>query len=137
MSRSARLSVVAAICGVGCWVGGCAPRHPATTESGPAANRVAAIAAGTIVAVRPVPRESAIAASGPDPRDGVLRSLGAALVDVPDDRVAEFIVRADDGETISVMQINAENLHPGERVVLTGGSRVRLVLGAWRPQART
>ena len=38
----------------------------------------------------------------------------------------EFIIREDSGQTISVVQSNEENFRPGERVVLTRGSRTRL-----------
>ncbi|MDR3663983.1 MAG: hypothetical protein P4L86_26950, partial [Mycobacterium sp.] len=40
--------------------------------------------------------------------------------------VFEFIVREDNGQTLSVVQTNAADLRPGERVVLSLGTRARL-----------
>lgn len=38
----------------------------------------------------------------------------------------EFIIRGDDGRTISVVQTNENNFRPGERVMLTYGATTRL-----------
>jgi len=38
----------------------------------------------------------------------------------------EFIIREDDGQTISVVQTNEERFQAGERVVLTRGARTRI-----------
>ena len=38
----------------------------------------------------------------------------------------EFIIREDDGQTVSVVQTNEERFQAGERVVLTRGARTRI-----------
>ena len=38
----------------------------------------------------------------------------------------EFVIREDDGRTITVVQTNEENFRPGDRVALSRGARTRL-----------
>jgi outer membrane lipoprotein SlyB len=39
----------------------------------------------------------------------------------------EFVVRLDDGQTLSVVQPNEQNLRPGDRVTLQRGPRTRIL----------
>jgi outer membrane lipoprotein SlyB len=39
----------------------------------------------------------------------------------------EFIVREDNGNTVSVVQVNGDNLRPGDRVVLRRSAHIRVV----------
>jgi outer membrane lipoprotein SlyB len=40
---------------------------------------------------------------------------------------AEFVIRADGGRTLSIMQANDRNFRPGQRVALRGGPRMQVV----------
>jgi hypothetical protein len=73
---------------------------------------------GTILAVREVPAES------PGPARIVLSSVGAPATD--DSHVFEFIVRTGDGTIISVVQQQANNLHPGGQVSILRGAETRI-----------
>jgi outer membrane lipoprotein SlyB len=100
----------------------CAPRHPAATIS--AAPDIAAHAShGTIVSLRPLPAAGSVEASILGMIGGGPAANAAALSSV------EFIVREDDGGTISVVQANAQNLLAGERVVIARGARTSVVRG--------
>jgi outer membrane lipoprotein SlyB len=68
---------------------------------------------------------------GRDARGTILRLIGAAAA--PDGDAMEFIVRVDDGDTISVVQADTQRLRPGERVEVTASAPTRLV----RPLARS
>lgn len=89
-------------------VAGCAPAKPAP----PAAVQPASVSAGTILSMRSVaarasqdPLRSAMLTAGASPNDG-----GRALV--------EFIVRTDDGATLSIVQTNEPGFRTGDRVVI-------------------
>ena len=87
---------------------------------------------GVIVSMRPLGgAQTGGIAGGDEVRSGILRAIGVVTVtDVTASSAAaapvEFIVRKDDGSTISVVQTDAANFHPGDRVMLTGGARTRL-----------
>lgn len=104
---------------------GCAPQHPAPLAAAPAP--VAPGRLGVIVAERALRPDAA------GMRSTILATLGDAQVRpvaaVPE---VEFIVREDDGQTLSVVQDNPQQLRPGERVAVSGGAQTRLV----RPVAR-
>ncbi len=94
---------------------GCAPSTPVATAPAPASQSVP-FSAGTILSMRTVaapagstPWRAALlaAASGP----------GGAGND-PSTPLIEFIVRADDGATLSIVQSNNLDLHKGDRVMI-------------------
>ena len=97
-------------------IGGCAPGKPvpppaaASARSGPGQ--------GTIVSVRPVVA----------PPSAASRILIAGISGHGDAvrAVSEFIVRTDDGRTLSLVQSNEANFRQGDRVALTAGARTRL-----------
>jgi hypothetical protein len=90
----------------------------------------AAVTPGIIAAVR-------VAAAMPlgkqDARSRILLALGGrtggAATQAENDVACEFIVRAADGHTVSIVQPNPENLRPGERVLVIHGVRTRIVRG--------
>ena len=69
-------------------------------------------------------------------RANIIGAVGGAIVGgivgsvvengVSTGNAVEFIIREDDGQTISVVQTNEEQFSPGERVVLTRGARTRI-----------
>jgi outer membrane lipoprotein SlyB len=77
---------------------------------------------GVIVSRRPIeaPADGAMRAS-------ILGALGSGLPasGVPA-ALSEFIIRQDNGQTVSVVQADTGDLKPGERVVLSLGPRTRL-----------
>lgn len=109
-------------------VAACAPtRPPAPVASAPSALPGQY---GVILAERPVP-----ATGAGDVRGQILARLGDAVVlpaaaGLPRE---EFIVRTDDGRTLSVVQDNPQRLRPGERILVGGTEATRLV----RPQSAT
>lgn len=75
-------------------------------------------AQGTILSVHAVPASA---------RAAVWRLLsGDAAPTAPGASLAEFIVREDDGTTISIVQDNGLGLHAGDRVGIVRGERARL-----------
>jgi hypothetical protein len=104
---------------------GCAPNSaPAPAAVAPAAE--AGSRYGVIVAERPL-RPGASGAG--DVRGAILAKLGGAAVVQPiagTAEEAEFIVRAEDAQTLSVVQDNPQHLRPGERVLIHAGPRTWL-----------
>lgn len=93
-------------------------------------NRAAGATYGTIVAThRPAPSGRI----GSDTIDAkILTALGEAPDPLPEggtnnDTEREFIVREDDGQTVSVMQGDQPSLTPGERVLVVRGSETRIL----------
>jgi outer membrane lipoprotein SlyB len=89
-------------------VAGCAPAKPPP----PASVQPASVSAGTILSMRTVaarasqdPLRTAMLTTGAAPNDG-----GRSLV--------EFIVRTDDGATLSIVQTNEPGFRSGDRVVI-------------------
>ncbi len=136
---------------------GCAPKDTNTTFSGQDIGRAAQIRYGTIVSVRPVAVQAdktGVGAIGGGALGGVagsfiggasvvtniLGAVGGALIGgfagnavegaAGKGTASEFIVRADGGETLSIVQTNELQLQPGERVILTLGARTRLARAA-------
>ena len=94
-------------------IAGCAPANPPKVAVQPTA-------AGTILSMRPV-----------EPHAGVAPLRAALLTDgsgQDDDNRAlvEFIVRADDGATLSIVQSNAAGFRKGDHVIIVRGDRTRL-----------
>lgn len=75
--------------------------------------------AGTILAMRPVPAESA------EPARILLVGLGVQAAPA-DSHVFEFIVRTADGTTISVVQPQTGGLHPSALVSILSGAETRI-----------
>jgi outer membrane lipoprotein SlyB len=146
-------SLAAALCLVALLgLGACAPRNTNTTYTGADIGRTAQVSYGVIVSMRPVTIQGGesgvgtfggaaaggIAGSfiGGDPRMNILGAIGGAILGglagsavEGSARVAnavEFIIREDNGQTISVVQTNEEGFQAGERVVLTRGARTRI-----------
>jgi outer membrane lipoprotein SlyB len=79
---------------------------------------------GVIASLRPVARPIG------GPGTSILAAVGmggaaGAQAAVPAE--TEFVIRSDDGRTLSVMQSNDQNFHAGERVALSRGARTRVV----------
>lgn len=68
-------------------------------------------------------------------RTAILAALGAPVTATAPVNVTEFIVRADDGQTLSVVQADTAGLRPGERVTIRAGERTLLVRPAHAGQA--
>ena len=133
-------------------LGACAPQNTNTTYTGADIGRSAEVSYGVIVSMRPVTVQGgrsgvgtlggaaagATAGSfiGGDPRTHILGAIGGAIVggiagtavesSVTTGQAVEFIIRQDNGQTISVVQTNEEGFRPNERVVLTRGARTRI-----------
>lgn len=88
-------------------VAGCAPANPP-----PVAAQPATISAGTILSMRAVYTHA-----GDDPLHAALLTDSARANDRSRSLV-EFIVRADDGATLSIVQVNEAGFHTGDRVVI-------------------
>ena len=88
-------------------IAGCAPANPP-----PVATQPATISAGTILSMRAV-----YAHAGDDPLHAALLTDSARANDRSRSLV-EFIVRADDGATLSIVQVNEAGFHTGDRVVI-------------------
>jgi outer membrane lipoprotein SlyB len=95
---------------------GCAPAKPPS----PAAVQPASVSTGTILSMRAVaarasqdPLRAAMLTTGGSPNDG-----GRSLV--------EFIVRTDDGATLSIVQTNEPGFRSGDRVVIIRDDQTHL-----------
>jgi outer membrane lipoprotein SlyB len=94
---------------------GCVPANPPKVAVQPAS-----VGAGTILSMRAVdahadmePLRAALLAGGGNPDDG-----GRPLL--------EFIVRADDGATLSIVQTNEPGFRKGDRVIILRDDQTRL-----------
>ena len=79
----------------------------------------------------PAPTAAAARAGGRDVRASILGAVGASPGNAGGPTatrpaVFEFIIRQDNGQTISVVQTDEGGLRPGERVVVSMGTRTRL-----------
>lgn len=137
-------------------VSACAPRNTNTTYTGADIGRSAQVSYGVIVSMRPVTIQGgqtgvgtfggaaagATAGSfiGGDPRMRILGAIGGAIVgglagsaaegSLSTGQAMEFIIREDNGQTVSVVQTNEESFQPNERIVLTRGARTRIARAA-------
>jgi len=104
-------------------VSACAPgtTSSAYPDGSGAAKRVSY---GVVVSRRPI--EAVGERSGGDVRGAILGAVGVPTGEEPGTPAFEFIVREDGGQTVSVVQTNEAELRPGERVVLSMGTRTRL-----------
>jgi outer membrane lipoprotein SlyB len=113
--------VLAALVGVSA----CAPGATSPTQPGPIGGAGRG-SYGVIVSCRPIEA----AAGGGDVRGVILGAVGgpagSGAGQGAAEAVFEFIVREDNGQTLSVVQTNAAGLRPGERVVLSMSPRARL-----------
>lgn len=133
-------------------LGACAPRNTNTTYTTADIGRSAQVSYGVIVSMRAVTLQGngggvgsfggaaagGVAGSfiGGDPRMNILGAIGGAIIgglvgsaaerSATTTQAMEFIIREDNGQTISVVQTNEESFQAGERVVLTRGARTRI-----------
>jgi hypothetical protein len=104
---------------------GCAPSTPVATAPPPGSPSVP-FSAGTILSMRAV---AAPAGSAPAPWRAALLAAASGTGSMPSDPAAtliEFIVRVDDGATLSIVQANNLDLHNGDRVVIRYQPTARL-----------
>ncbi len=145
--------LIAALCAAAVLgLGACGPRNTNTTYTRADIGRSAEVTYGVIVSMRPVTVQGgssgvgtfggaaagATAGSfiGGDPRTRILGAIGGAIIGgitgsavegaATGGQAMEFIIREDNGQTISVVQTNEEAFQPNERVVLTRGARTRI-----------
>ncbi len=131
----------------------CAPTNTNSTYTSQDIGRTASISYGVIVSMRDVEVQgrptgvgtlggAAVGATAGsligrgDPRANIVGAIFGAIVggvagnaierSASTGAAIEFIIREDDGQTISVVQTNEDGFRPGERVVLTRGARTRL-----------
>ena len=131
---------------------GCAAPPPNSTYGGYGVGRAAEVSYGTIVSMRDVAVQGpssgigalggaaagGVAGSflGGDPRMNILGAIGGALIGgiagsaveggLASGQAVEFIIRVDDGQTISVVQSNENRFVPGQRVAIIRGDHLRL-----------
>ena len=99
-------------------VAGCAPP---ITRAPPAVDTPAAsLSAGTILSMR-----TFTAPAGQEPWRALLLA-DAGADDGGKRQQVEFIVRADDGATLSIVQPNESDFRAGDRVIILRGARKRL-----------
>jgi hypothetical protein len=96
-------------------VAGCAPTNPPK-----AAVQPAPAGAGTILSMRAVSQQAP-----EEPLRAVLLSDGVGRSD-GNLSLVEFIVRSDDGATLSIVQTNQPGFRTGDRVIILRGDQTRL-----------
>jgi outer membrane lipoprotein SlyB len=131
----------------------CAPTNTNTTYAASEIGRPADVTYGVIVSMRPVTvqaQNTGIGALGGaaagatagsfigrnDVRANILGAVAGGLIgavagnavekSVNKGDAVEFIIRQDDGSTLSVVQTNEDGFRPGDRVVLTRGARTHI-----------
>jgi outer membrane lipoprotein SlyB len=131
----------------------CAPRYTNTTYIGADIGQNAQVSYGVIVSMRNVQVQAGPTGVGTiggavaggvagsyighgDPAAGIIGVIGGAILgglaggaiesSASTGNAVEFIIREDNGQTISVVQTNEESFRPGERVAITRGARTRL-----------
>jgi outer membrane lipoprotein SlyB len=136
---------------------GCAPERTNTTYSAAEIGRTAEVSYGVIASMRPVAvqgQQSGVGTigggvlggaagsyiGGRDARANILGAVAGAIIGGVAGTVAEgslssgsaieFVIREDDGRTITVVQSNEDHFQPGERVVLSRGARTRIARAA-------
>jgi outer membrane lipoprotein SlyB len=94
----------------------------ATPPPRPAGEEVRQLTYGVIVSRRPIE-----AAAGGAMRGSILGALGSGpSASGAPAALSEFIIRQDNGQTVSIVQADTGGLRPGERVVLSLGPRTLL-----------
>ncbi|MCW3473086.1 outer membrane lipoprotein [Limobrevibacterium gyesilva] len=153
MFRTTRNLAAATILVAVLGVAACAPTNTNTTYTGADIGRTASVSYGVIVSMRPVTVQAdqtgvgtlggaALGATAGsfigrnDVRGNILGAVGGAIIGgiagsavekgVSTGSAVEFIIREDNGQTISVVQTNEDGFRPGERVMLTRGARTRI-----------
>ncbi len=138
-------------------LGACAPERTNTTYSAGEIGRTAEVSFGQIISMRQVAVQGqqsgvgtlggAVAGGaagsyigGRDPRANILGAVAGAIIGgvagtaaegaLSSGTAVEFVIREDDGRTITVVQTNEDNFQPGERVVLSRGARTRIARAA-------
>ena len=113
MPRIARLAAVIVLS-----ASACAPASTSVVSAAAPAAPAGGPDGGVIVTIRPMTAAS----------DRILLALneGGATRAGRSAPAMEFIIRENDGRTISVVQTDADGFQPGERVTLTGGARTRI-----------
>ena len=125
----------------------CAPTPIDTPIAAPDIGRTRNLSYGVIVALRniEVRNQTGIGTAGGaatgrlvggDPRSNIIGAIAGAIIGgvagtalektVNAGNAVEFIIREDNGQTISVVQINEDALRPGERIIVSRGARTRL-----------
>lgn len=106
--------VTACLCiGVMAALAGCAS-HPGAAPKTQAATQPSTTANATILSMRKI-----AAPNSRDPwRNALLANVAAGNATTDPRPLVEFIVRADDGATLSIVQANPTDFHPGDRVVI-------------------
>ncbi len=99
-------------------VAGCA--QPITRAPQAVDTPSAPLGAGTILSMRTV-----TSPAGQEPWRALLLA-GAGADDGGERQQVEFIVRADDGATLSIVQPNESDFRPGDRVIILRGARTHL-----------
>jgi len=99
---------------------GCAPTRSSASRASAGMAAAPSDLVGVIVAARRVPPGAEAA------RDAILARLGMALPPGAAPPLVEFIVRAGDGRTFSVVQAAGPALRPGARVAMLEGPRPTL-----------
>ncbi len=112
-------------------VAGCAPG--ATVSAGGPQDGADRMSYGTIVSMRIIERsgvergQTGRPVSSPDVRGTILVAVGAPEAGTQGGGTVEFIILEDNAMApISVVQDNAQDFRPGERVALSRGARTRL-----------
>jgi outer membrane lipoprotein SlyB len=107
-------------------VSACAPGNTGGASTAGAISGAERGTYGVIVSRRPIAGAEHPGAAGRDVRASILGAVGAAAGQGAEQAAFEFIVREDDGQTVSVVQTDEAGLRPGDRVLLSMGTRTRL-----------
>lgn len=159
MRAAPRLVPLAAALALLGLVPACAPQNTGTTVSARDLGGVAQVGFGTIIGARPVTvagSQSGLGAAGGavaggvagsfiggDWRSNALAGIGGAIIGglagsaiergATQGNAIAFVVRTDQGRDIEVVQTNELGLQPGDRVMISYGSRVQLARAAGGP----
>ncbi len=132
--RNLRLLMACACLAIVAGTAGCASKNIAASASPAVVGRPVVASMGTILSMRLVPAQ----ANPPAWRAVLLADASAAntvnVSSVNDSGkstaasmpVTEFIVRTDDGNVISIVQVNDAGYHVGDRVIIPRGDPARL-----------
>jgi outer membrane lipoprotein SlyB len=117
MSATLRLGSYLLAISVLIGIDGCAPANPPKVAPQPSA-----VSTGTILSIRAVNPQAAV-----EPlRAALLAGGSGGSHDNQDRPLVEFIVRADDGTLLSIVQQNEAGFRTGDRVVIMRDNKARL-----------